>query len=105
MKRFAGVTLVAGFACLIAGGVRVLVAHWRAQDRLQQTLVDDEWFKPPIAGLFRDRRPQAHPWLWVIGAARHPETGERYLLLQDGGSGASYFKESEIDLFADEPAR
>lgn len=74
------------------------------QQRLERLIVDDERLRPPVAGKFRDGRPQAHPWLRVFQTGHDPATGERYYLLQTGGSGASWWKASEIDLFPDEPS-
>jgi hypothetical protein len=79
-------------------------AWYREQERLQQLIVHDEWYRPAIAGRFRDGRPQPHPWLRVFEGGHDPNAGEKYFMLQTGGSGASWWKASEIDLFPDEPS-
>ena len=66
-------------------------------------MTDVQILEQVMAGLFKDRRPLPHPWLRVIGTGRHGATGEPYVLIMLGGSGASWWLESEIDLFPDEP--
>jgi hypothetical protein len=80
------------------------MSSWSSeQSELQRLVVLDESYEPMVAGKFRDRRPQPHEWLRVLAAGHHPLTGERYLLLQIGGSGGGWWKASEIELFPDEP--
>jgi hypothetical protein len=74
------------------------------QAALAHAMVHDKWFRPAMAGRFRDGRPQDHPWLRVIEAGHHKKTTEPYYLLQTGGSGASWWKQSEVELFPDEPS-
>jgi hypothetical protein len=81
------------------------IARWfRQQSRLHQLVVDDERFQPPIAGRFHNGRRTRHPWLRVLAAGHHSETGEMYYLIQESGSGAGWLKASEIDLYPDEPS-
>jgi hypothetical protein len=75
-----------------------------AQTRLQAKVVTDETYRPPIAGRFRDGRPQAHSRLRVLGSGHDDRTGDRYYIVQDGGSGASWLRADEIDLHPDEPS-
>jgi hypothetical protein len=74
------------------------------RERLNAAMVDIQWYQPPIAGRFSDGRWQRHPWLRVLGAGRHDETGEKYYNVQIAFSGASWWKASEIDLYPDEPS-
>ncbi len=69
-----------------------------------QRLVDHEWLDPPLAGVFHDRSLQVTARLRVIGAARRPRSGERYLLVQNGGSGAGWWRADDIELLPDEPS-
>lgn len=72
------------------------------QERLQLSL-DIEMLEPSVAGLFRDGRPQRHQWLRVIGRGRDPLSGAEYYLLQEGGSGASFWPVAQVELFPNEP--
>jgi hypothetical protein len=76
----------------------------RVQDELDRELIDREACEPAIAGLFRDRSLQIEPRLRVIAVGRHADTGVRYMLVQNGGSGARWYPESEVELRPDEPA-
>jgi hypothetical protein len=79
---------------------RPVETDWQAaQTLLQRSIETDEVFDPPVAGRFRDRRPHSHPWLRVISSGHHRQTGNQWLLVQLGGSGASWWEASEIDLF------
>ena len=85
-----------------------MITSEREQTRLRRALVDQEWFRPPLAGRFRDetdrRRMPDHPWLRVIAAAHDPKTDRGYYLVQMGGSGASWQPEASIELFPDQPS-
>jgi hypothetical protein len=79
--------------------------EWQQEQQLlQDSMIYEELFRPAVAGRFRDGRPQPHPWLRVIASGRHRSTGERWFSLQLGGSGASWWRESEVELFPDQPS-
>jgi hypothetical protein len=96
--------LVGGFVALGIGASVVYVRRLsRRQDELRRRIAQDEWFQPAVAGKFRDGRRQSHPWLRVLAAGHDRTSGERYYMVQVGGSGADWSKASEIDLHPDEP--
>ena len=79
-----------------------LDAYWvwvREQNDLRSRLTEVERYDPPIAGRFADGREQPHPWIRVLGAGLDPATEERYYLVQVSGTGASYLKASELDIY------
>jgi hypothetical protein len=74
----------------------------RKQDELDQMIVQDEWFPKVVAGKFRDGQRHHHEWVRVFAVGHHADTGERYYMVQIGGSGAGWWEASEIDLHPDE---
>lgn len=74
---------------------------WERQERVARQIQD--WTPLRVAGFWtEDPGPKRHK-LRVLGRGRHARTGEAFVLVQSGGSGAGWYPADLIEIAPDEP--